>query len=163
MRLATDGNGRGNWQLSEPGLLPPSLVVVPGGGDGATLFKEVLLETFAIHYRDGRTGNATAVSIASLSISGSSTGIKLVKLSAIYQGLPISVSATWANPLFLLLPMVLNMGNDDNPCIAALAMSHGDGQKGPTASKKDEGVLEGLGRSIGDVFRRQYRVSAVSG
>jgi hypothetical protein len=97
VRLATDVNGRGNWQFGRPeqsAASPPASA--PGGGGALALpsFNEIRMENIAITYDDARTRMTTAVSFTTLSISGSSTGPLKVKASAAYQDLPIEVNAT---------------------------------------------------------------------
>jgi len=57
---------------------------------------------------------------------------------------------TWINPLFALVPMILDQGDDKNPCLAALAPGK------PAPEKKEGGIsgaVKGFGRSLGDIFK----------
>jgi len=65
---------------------------------------------------------------------------------------------TWINPLFALLPLVLDSSDDKTPCVTAIEMRKNatDGTQ-HKASKKDgggvAGVVNGFGQSIKNIFK----------
>jgi len=67
--------------------------------------------------------------------------------------------AVWINPLFALLPMVLDSGDDKTPCVAAIEMRQGstDTARHKAAPRQDDGgiggAVKGFGRSVRDIFR----------
>lgn len=66
--------------------------------------------------------------------------------------------ATWINPLFALVPLVLDKDGDKNPCATALETRKTGSQPASKAAAKPEsggigGAVKSLGRSIGDVFK----------
>ncbi len=94
LRLATDGNGRGNWQFATPGQSATPPPTEGGGARDVPAFDAIMLRNVAINFADGRTHRTKAASFTELSILGSAAGPMTVKAAAVYQDLPITVNAT---------------------------------------------------------------------
>ena len=65
---------------------------------------------------------------------------------------------TWINPLFALVPMLLDSGDDKNPCLVALQTSKGGAampHKSPSGRTEGGvgGAVRNFGRSLGDLFK----------
>jgi hypothetical protein len=103
--LATDADGRGNWQFGaaeKSSAAPPTAAVENNGTIALPTIDEIMLQNVAIRFDDGQSHKTTAVSFKKFSASGSPDGPMKVTASAIFQGLPIEIDAT-VDPLSSLM------------------------------------------------------------
>ncbi|MBU0726123.1 MAG: AsmA family protein [Alphaproteobacteria bacterium] len=91
--LETNAQGRGNWQFNAPGA-SGSPSGRTGGGGRAIDLGEIGIEGGTLTYRDGRTGAAQVLELATLTVKPSGATTNDIVLDATYQGIEAKLSGT---------------------------------------------------------------------
>ncbi len=91
--LETDASGRGNWLFDRPAAPPGGAPSTPSGPRLATRLDSLRVEDGRLTWRDGASGQATAVDLphAAFDLGGSATRLQAAAQAA---GVPLTLQAT---------------------------------------------------------------------
>lgn len=95
--LETDAKGRGNWDFAAPAAPAAEAKPASRPASGAiTLpsFSKLQFENVTVSFRDGVTGKSLVASLHALTADRAADGSHVIKASALYAGVPLTLEAT---------------------------------------------------------------------